>query len=307
MLDANILLQRQSNPLDVKINMSIHKIREWYDHWQGQVYVAFSGGKDSTVLLHLVRSIYPNVKAVFINTGLEYPEVVEFVKTIPNVEWIRPKMTFQQVIDTYGYPVVSKKIARMISDIQNPTEKNINTRTLYLTGMRADGIRTKSYKLPQKWLDLAQSDIKCSDKCCHIMKTNPAQIYERKTKSHPFIGLMAAESNQRRIAYLQIGCNSFKEKRPKSSPIAFWLESDIWDYIKKFNVPYCSIYDKGFRRTGCMFCMFGIHLEDKPNRFQLLKTTHPKLWDYSLNKLNMKKVLDFIQVPYDTEEKLNGF
>lgn len=299
MIDANILLQRQSNPLEVKINMSIHKIREWHDYWQGQVYIAFSGGKDSTVLLHLVRSIYPNVKAVFINTGLEYPEVVEFVKTISNVTWIAPKMSFKKVIETYGCPVVSKKVARMISDIQNPTTNNIDTRTLYLTGMRADGIRTKSYKLPKKWLNLAQSNIKCSDKCCHIMKTGPAQKYERQTKTYPFIGMMASESNQRRIAYLQIGCNSFDGKRPKSSPLAFWMETDIWDYIKKNNVSYCKIYDKGFNRTGCMFCMFGIHLEKSPNRFQSLKTIHPKLWDYGVNTLNLKQTLEFIKVPYD--------
>ena len=85
-------------------------ITEWYKHWEEKVYVAFSGGKDSTVLLHLVRSIYPEVPAVFSDTGLEYPEIKAFVRSVENVVWLRPKMSFKEVIEKYGYPVVSKML-----------------------------------------------------------------------------------------------------------------------------------------------------------------------------------------------------
>lgn len=74
------LRQKQSLPLESKIEMSLRRIKEWYSENQGAVYVAFSGGKDSTVLLHLVRSLYPEVPAVFVDTGLEYPEIREFVQ-----------------------------------------------------------------------------------------------------------------------------------------------------------------------------------------------------------------------------------
>ena len=69
------LLQRQSLPLEAKIRMTEIRIRDWYDYWDGNVYVSFSGGKDSTVLLHIVRSMYPEVPAVFSDTGLEFPEI----------------------------------------------------------------------------------------------------------------------------------------------------------------------------------------------------------------------------------------
>jgi len=82
------LKQRQSLPLAGKIKLSISRIKHWYEQWEGQVYVAFSGGKDSTVLLHLVRSLYKKVPAVFVDTGLEYPEIRDFVKTIDNVVWL---------------------------------------------------------------------------------------------------------------------------------------------------------------------------------------------------------------------------
>ena len=82
----------------MKIILTKQRIREWYERNNGLVYVAFSGGKDSTVLLHLVRSMYPDVKAVYVDTGLEFPEIKDFVKTIENVEIIKPKILFTQVI-----------------------------------------------------------------------------------------------------------------------------------------------------------------------------------------------------------------
>lgn len=94
----------QSLPLEVKVAKTKQRIREWVTHFgKDGVYVSFSGGKDSTVLLHLVRELYPDIEAVFINTGLEYPEIQKFVKTFDNVTILRPKMRFDEVIKKYGY------------------------------------------------------------------------------------------------------------------------------------------------------------------------------------------------------------
>jgi len=87
-------------------------------------------------------------------------------------------------------------------------------------------------------------------------------------------------------------------KRPTSQPISFWLEEDIWDYLERYNVPYAKIYDMGWERTGCMWCAFGVHLEDEPNRFQRMAETHPNLYRYCMDKLGFAKVLDYIGVPY---------
>ena len=101
-------------PLERKIQISQARIIEWYKHWNGQVAVSFSGGKDSTVLLHLVRSVYPDAKAVFSNTGLEYPEIQKHVRSIENVDIVTPEMRFDQVISTYGYPLIGKEVAEAI-------------------------------------------------------------------------------------------------------------------------------------------------------------------------------------------------
>lgn len=109
------LKQKQGLPLDIKIKMTKQRIRDWIDYYgEDGVYVAFSGGKDSTVLLNLVREDYPNVKAVFVDTGLEYPEIKDFVKTFDNVDIVRPKMSFKQVIEKYGYPFISKEVSKTV-------------------------------------------------------------------------------------------------------------------------------------------------------------------------------------------------
>ena len=112
--DAERLKELQALPLDRKIQISQARIIEWYQRWNGKVVVSFSGGKDSTVLLHLVRTIYPDVPAVFSNTGLEYGEIQRFVRLFPNVQIVAPKMRFDQVISTYGYPLIGKEVAEAI-------------------------------------------------------------------------------------------------------------------------------------------------------------------------------------------------
>ncbi len=282
---------RQNLPLWMKIEYTEKRIINWYERNHGKVYVAFSGGKDSTVLLHLVRGLYPDVPAVFINTGLEYPEIVQFVRKTENVIWLRPKMSFKEVLKKYGYPVVSKENAQKLYEIKN-------TKSDKLRNIRLFGGKKGNGKLPEKWRFLTDSDFKISDKCCSVMKKRPAFAYEKISGKKPFIGTMASDSSLRKISYLKIGCNSFETKRPVSAPLSFWLESDIWNYLHVKKIPYSTIYDLGFERTGCMFCMFGVHLDKGENRFQRMKKTHPKQYDYCINKLNIGHVLDTLNIAY---------
>ena len=110
------LYQMQSLPLSAKIRMTQNRIRGWYEHWDGDVYVSFSGGKDSTVLVDIVEKMgYKDIPLVFVDTGLEYPEIREFVKGYGDrVTWLKPKLTFKQVIEKYGYPFISKEVSECV-------------------------------------------------------------------------------------------------------------------------------------------------------------------------------------------------
>lgn len=281
----------QELPLYRKILITQTRIIEWYEKNHGKVYVSFSGGKDSTVLLDIVRKIYPDVPAVFIDTGLEYPEIREFVKTIDGSVWLRPEMGFRQVIETFGYPLISKEVSQKIYEARNKPDGAAAAR---FDDNSPHNIKWGNRFSMSKWAWLKDGQIPISHMCCNIMKKKPAKKYEKETGNKPIVASMACESQNRRTAWLRNGCNSFNSKRPISQPMSFWTEQDILTYLSEFNVPYCPVYgeirkDQNSKlyttkceRTGCVFCGFGCHLEKEPNRFQKLKMTHPKLWEYCM-------------------------
>lgn len=283
-------------PLETKIMTAEDKIMDWYRHFDGKVYISFSGGKDSTVLLHLVRSIYPEVPAVFCDTGLEFPEIRDFVKTIENVIWIKPKMRFDQVVKKYGYPVISKETSQKIMKLQT-----MNLSDRYRNKILNGDERGNSGKLADKWKFLIDSPFLISDKCCEVIKKRPFKKYEKESGNMPIVGVMASESNLRMQSWKKYGCNAFELNRPQSRPLMPWTEEDIYEYIDEFNIKISEIYNMGYERTGCMFCGFGIHME-KESRFERLKHTHPKQYDFIMDKMGFREVLDYIEKRGNTDQ-----
>lgn len=344
------LKQMQSLPLEAKITMTQQRIRQWYEYWDGQVYVSFSGGKDSTVLKHIVDQMYDNIPAVFVNTGLEYPEIQKFVKEVKagkyscfnsDVEILRPKLRFDEVILKYGYPVISKEVAHAVHYARKTGTRSAEWYMKRFNGELLTPTGEKSPFNMEKWKPLIDAPFPISSSCCDVMKKTPIKKYAKESGRKAIIGTMAAESRMRMVKWLKYGCNAYDCQDATSKPLSFWTEQDIYHYIKKHDVPYCSVYgdivadtgdddqinlidylgcyeeeDKlkttGCDRTGCIFCMFGCHLEKEPNRFQRLKETHPRQYEYcigggemvdgkwqpSKEGLGLGKVLDYIGVNY---------
>ena len=116
--DISELRSMQALPLDLKVSMTKARIRQWVHEYDEEgVYVALSGGKDSTVLSHIVDDLYPgnHIPRVHVRTGLEYPEIEKFCETFHDLVILKPKMTFRQVIEKYGYPFISKEVSECVN------------------------------------------------------------------------------------------------------------------------------------------------------------------------------------------------
>lgn len=307
--------QRKYLPWELKLYLTTRRIQEWYENNDGMVYVSFSGGLDSTVLLHFVRKVLgEDIPAVFSNTGLEYPELVDFVKTFDNVTILRPEIPFNRVVREYGYPIVSKEVAAKIRKLRHG---NLSER--YRNYLLNGDERGKFGMLPKKWQFLLDAPFDTSEKCCDIMKKNPFKKYHKETGRKPFVGVTQDEGFMRERMYNKTGCNVYDGNTPKSQPLGFWTRQDILRYVVENKLDIASVYGDikqrgngeyyttGEQRTGCMFCAFGCHMEQCPNRFQRMAKTHPKQYQYCMDKLGLAEVLDYIGVEYKPEDEQLSF
>lgn len=300
------LKKLQALSLDMKIEIAEARILEFYHKMNGNIYVSFSGGKDSTVLKHLVENIIPSVESVFSNTGLEFPELVDFVKTFDNVTIIRPKMSFREVIDKYGYPLISKDVC----DTIYYAKKNPNGSRM----KKLDGSMNGKSKFDHtKYAYLLEAPFELNAKCCSEMKKKPFNDFKKISGKSPIVGTTADESMLREKNWIIYGCNSFRKGYELSRPLSIWTESDIWEYIKRFDLKLAKPYEMGYQRTGCIFCAYGSHLEQKgQNRFQLLKVSHPHLYEYMMKPkeqggLGFKEPLEYVGIKIDEEDQTNIF
>lgn len=286
-MDKKELKERQGWSLDKKIDHSLFTIETFLSRVDGKAYVGFSGGKDSTVLLDLCRIIKPDIKAVFCNTGNEYPDIVRFVRELKNtegynVEIIYPKMKPGDVLKKYGFPLISKEVSEKLYYVKY---HNNSMRAKIALGLSP----SKWYVLSKKWISFVYEKFDVNNKCCKVLKKHPFEVYDRKNNLFPILRIMASESRQRETTYVrQGGCNVFAENgkgKTKSLPLSIWLEDDIWAYIQKRNLKIAEIYRKGAKRTGCMFCGYGCQFKDD-NRLQMIYEMYPKMYDTFMNYTN---------------------
>lgn len=330
----------QALPLEVKIRKTQQRIREWIDTYgEDGVYISFSGGKDSTVLLHIARKMSEKIPAVFADTGLEYPAIRKFTSLYENVCRIKPEINFREVIIKYGYPVIGKEVAECVWTVRHSKGENYKKNRLERlmgTFKRKDG-RLSQYNRP-KYKFLLDAPFEISSYCCREMKKKPFNKYAKKTGRLPIMATMTEESKLREGKWLKNGCNSFKSEHPNSAPMSFWREQDVLQYlyihhdeilemifsslkeqgftdeeIKDMDIqhPWASCYGKikpyitkdeidgqvlmqqvlndyreckfcttGCKRTGCIFCLFGITQD--LDRILKAQQEEPLITDYVL-------------------------
>jgi 3'-phosphoadenosine 5'-phosphosulfate sulfotransferase (PAPS reductase)/FAD synthetase len=314
-ISSDSLRIRQTLPLNVKVRMTDIRIRNFINEYGTDgVYISFSGGKDSTVLMHLAKKY--RLHAVFLDTWLEYPQVREFVRSFNDVEVIKPEMSMKEIIRQYGWCFPGKDVAEAIWYARKGSRWAINK----LHGLDKNGNPQPYREQYKKWLPLYESDLEISSYCCIKQKEEPIAAYEKRTGRKPILALMAEESSRRREAYLRTGCNSFDSDRPVSKPMGFWTNQDVLQYIVEndlriaspygeiveegqipgqisFTKPCGKLHCTGEQRTGCMFCPIGCHLNGFA-KFKRLKESNRKLYDFCMEDLGERKLLQFIEKHY---------
>ena len=255
----------------------IEKIKQIINQFgEDKFYISFSGGKDSTVLHHLVDMAIPNNKIprVFSNTGIEYNYIVKFVKELADnderFEIITPKKNIKKTLEKVGYPFKSKEHSHAICIYQN-NGKHTDYTYSYLNGIKKDGSRSY-YKCPDKlkYQFTDENKIKISDKCCNELKKKPFKQWQKENnKSITMTGMRIEEGGQR----THLNCVVTKNNEIiKFHPLA--VVSEDWEnwFIDKYNIKLCELYYPPFDfvRTGCKRCPFALTLQEQLDKMEKL-------------------------------------
>ena len=259
-------------PPRIKVKMTEARIRSFYDYFNGDVYLSFSGGKDSQVLGDIIRNMespYKDIEFVFFDTHNEQRSVYEIVDRY-GASVISSPLTPAQVIEKVGYPLFNKEIAHTIDGLQ---------RKLKWTESGGSSLRAQERlkMIKERYSLFINSPLRISDGCCNELKKKPSVKFQKESGKKPIIATLAVESFLRMQSYLRRGaCNTF-EGKVQSTPIAFWSKADILWYIAEKQLKIADCYKAkittykllgnktcellGLDQTGCMFCGFGKGLD----------------------------------------------
>lgn len=329
-------------PYATKVNYARNRVKDFINecNHRDKNYHVSVGGLDSITLLLFIRDMGYDPEAISVSS-LEDKSIQVIhkqlgVTRLPSAKrpdgraWKKP-----QILQEFGFPVLSKEIAAKIELLQNQTEKSATVRHAIITGETGEygGNRKNSrMKMSQKWLEkfggyeneregvnYQIAPFKVSSKCCYYLKEKPCDDWAKAHNSVPFLGLMASEGGRRKKSLMINGCNYWGASTARSCPFAIFNRQDILQLALDLNVPVPKIYgtierkDDGTlyttkaQRTGCSICGFGIHLEKRPHHFDYLRQRSPKEWDFYMNrcctdengnKYGWGLVLDYIGVPW---------
>ena len=332
-----VFRQKQGLAYEEKVVHAEIRAREFYNRMLGEgheVHVSV-GGLDSITLLMFLRSIGLEVPAVSVSS-LEDRSIQRIHRELGVIP-LKPLKSKTEVLQEFGFPVLSKEIAGKIDLLQRPSERNATVRHAIVTGETGayGGNRSGTrMKMSQKWLELFGgyenenegvnyriAPFRVSDKCCYYLKEKPCDNYAREHDSFPYLGLMASEGGRRQKALMMNGCNYYGRTATRSCPFAIFSRQDLLQLAVDLKVPVPEVYGEIVRdrdgtlrttraqRTGCSMCGFGIHLEKRPHRFDRLREENPEEWEYWMTRCctdpktgkpyGWGRVLDYIGVGWE--------
>ena len=257
-----------------------------------QITLSFSGGKDSTVLIQLIKEIQleDKINIVYSNTKMEFETINEFIQSFDNVQIIEPQTALPIIYLKHGLPIHSKHTSEMLSRLQkhnfdfvNDTFKSFEELIIkypkcksalkFLTGSNS------KLNCPN-WLKRQLKDIefKVSNKCCEELKKKPLKLYNKQNNiKMNLIGIRKAEGGIRSAQYKS--CIVYGDVH-KYFPLFHFTDEDIDTIIEIKNIKISDAYTKyGMKRTGCVACPFSKNWKEE---LEILKKYEPKKYEYAI-------------------------
>lgn len=344
---AAFLQKQRCLSYSAKIRYAQGLVREFYHEARQKGYNLHVsvGGLDSITLAYFIRDYCGFADVEMIScSSLEDRSIQRIhkymgvIRLAPAKHTTGPRQgrpwTKPEILQEFGFPVLSKEIAGKIELLENPSEDNKTVRHAIITGETGEygGWQKNSrMKLSQRWLELfggfenenegtnyrKPNNFRVSQKCCYYLKEKPCDDWAKEHNSLPFLGLMASEGGRRAKSLMMHGCNYWGKSTVRSCPFAIFYRQDLLQLALDLKVPIPEIYGTiekrpdgtlyttKAQRTGCTMCGFGIHMEKRPHRFDQLKERNPKEWDYWMNRCckdpdgtpyGWGRVLDYIGV-----------
>lgn len=300
-----------------KLTDAMHRIEDLWNETEGNCYVSFSGGKDSTVLLALIKmcqELYTigDIPAVFSNTGIELGVTVDFVRWVkenyyPNVQIIRPLKSFDEVIKEFGKPLKSKMKDKDLAQYhyRSRTEKLL---LLLLVGQTGKGKLYAKHRIGDKDIHMLHDDfpVKMSNSCCDWMKKKPFEHYAKETgMKGVMLGLRASEGGAResamatRVRFGGKPCTWMKGKIIQKAPIIDWTDEDVEKFITEYHVPLSDAYTvHHFDRTGCMACPYSKNID---HDLEYLFYHEPSRYKAAMHWMKDVYIAKNVCLPFDEE------
>ena len=316
--------------LETAVRNAMHRIEELYYDTGGKCYVSFSGGKDSTVLLALIKmceEIYTipenSIPAVFANTGIELGVTVDFVKWVkdnwyPNVQIIRPEKSFDWVIKNKGKPIKSKVRSEFLHRYHSGNRSECVMRNL-VYGITRSGLVAQKTRLADKDMHMLHDNfpIMASPACCSYMKKKPFAKYSKENGVKGFmVGIREGEGGARSMNAKSRSMKTDDNKTPctvitggviKKMPLIDWTNEIVDEFIKEHSVPLSTAYTEyGFDRTGCMGCPFA---KNVAFNLKYLYDYEPNRYKAAMHWLKDVYIAQGVRLPFDEayeRERENG-
>lgn len=292
--------------LEMAIEDAIFRIKREYERTNGQIYLAFSGGKDSTVLANLIKmaNLSENIPFVFVDTGIEMNTIKEFAKNFDydNVVVVKPRKPYAQVIKEYGSPALSKLKSNALNTYQRHLDDPFKTARArqMITGLREkNGVQMEgrnSYKMSNKYMHFIHPDteFKVSNMCCQYMKKYPFDDFVKDNNMKGvYLGVRTAEGGARAITY--DSCVKIKIKKGEefymSMPIIDWTNEMMDEFIEKYDIKLSDAYTVyGCTRTGCCGYPYSQQLKDdlkllydyEPLKYKAVMKWNKQIYMYQL-------------------------